>query len=193
MTPRRRGVPRSAKVKSALLDDLRRAIRTRDYSIRTEHAYVDWVYRYILYHGKRHPAEMGAAEINAFLSHLACDLDVAANTQNQALCGIVFLPYALARKYPNKNKAFHWQYVFPSPRLSIDPRSGRKQRHHVYESVLQRAISNAVRRAGVNKDVHAHTFRHSLRDRQSKRVVCRWMSALASAIERMELRVERDP
>ncbi|MDA0578475.1 MAG: integron integrase, partial [Verrucomicrobia bacterium] len=75
--------------------------------------------------------------------------------------GTVHLPYALERKYPNTNKAFHWQYVFPSPTMSVDPRSGRKQRHHVFESVLQESIRNAVVKSGINKDVHAHTFRHS--------------------------------
>jgi len=75
--------------------------------------------------------------------------------------GTVYLPYALARKYPNTNKAFHWQYLFPSPKLSDDPRSGRRQRHHVYESVLQESIRRAVRETGISKDIHSHTFRHS--------------------------------
>jgi integron integrase len=75
--------------------------------------------------------------------------------------GTVYLPYALERKYPNTNKAFHWQYLFPSPTLSVDPRSGRRQRHHVYESVLQEAIRRASREAGIRKDIHAHTLRHS--------------------------------
>ena len=60
-----------------------------------------------------------------------------------------------------KNKEFHWQYVFPSRKLSVDPRSGRKQRHHVFDSVLQNAIREARRKADIPKDVHAHTFRHS--------------------------------
>jgi len=59
--------------------------------------------------------------------------------------GTVYLPYALERKYPNTNKTFHWQYVFPSPALSVDPRSGRRQRHHVYESVLQEATPMTLR------------------------------------------------
>jgi hypothetical protein len=75
--------------------------------------------------------------------------------------GTVYLPYALEKKYPNTNKAFHWQYVFPSTVLSVDPRSGRQQRHHVYESVLQQAIRRATEKAGIKKDVHSHTFRHS--------------------------------
>ena len=57
-----------------LLDQLRSEIRVRHYSIRTEHTYVDWVVRYVRFHGTKHPAEMGAAEINQFLSHLASDL-----------------------------------------------------------------------------------------------------------------------
>ena len=267
-----------------LLEQLRREIRLRHYSIRTEHAYSDWVVRYVHFHNLRHPKDMGAAEISAFLSHLATDANVAASTQNQALCALVFLyknvlgrdpgdfqdvvrakrparmpvvltveetqrilshmtgaaqlkailmygtgmriievirlrvkdvdfdnhvilvrdgkgekdryvplpnvaveslrgqiartklqheedlrdgygtvylPYALERKYPNTNKAFHWQYVFPSQVLSVDPRSGVRQRHHVYESVLQQAIRQAAAKAGIMKDVHSHTFRHS--------------------------------
>jgi integron integrase len=267
-----------------LLDQLRREIRVRHYSIRTEHTYADWVKRFIFFHNKRHPKDMGAAEINEYLSYLATDRKVSASTQNQALSGILFLykhvlnidigdlgevvrakkptklpvvlsvdeteriienmdglsklitllmygsgmrilevvrvrvkdvdfegnyilvrdgkgakdrtvplpaaavgpledhlalvrqqheqdlrdgfgtvylPYALERKYPNANREWGWQYVFPSSRLSIDPRSGRRQRHHVFESVVQGAIRTATRKAGVNKSVHSHTFRHS--------------------------------
>jgi integron integrase len=253
----------------------------RHYSIRTEQAYCEWVGRYVRFHNLRHPRDMGVAEINAFLSSLAVSANVAASTQNQALCALVFLysrvlkcdlgeivrakrpvrmpvvltleetqrilshmtrtarlmatlmygtgmriievirlrvkdvdfdngvilvrdgkgekdryvplprttveelreqiarvkvqhgrdlqdgfgtvhlPYALERKYPNAHKAFHWQYVFPSPTLSVDPRSGLRQRHHVYESVLQLSIRRATEKAGVRKDVHSHTFRHS--------------------------------
>jgi integron integrase len=269
---------------SELLDSVRREIRLRHYSIRTEHSYVDWVHRYILFHNKRHPAEMGAPEITSFLSHLATDLNVAASTQNQACCALVFLykhvldkdlpefgeivrakkpkrlpvvlsaeetasvlselsglhrlmgdmlygtglrivelirlrvkdvdfnrrmitvrdgkgqkdriailpselvpelkehvakarllhekdladgtgtvhlPFALARKYPNANKEWGWKYIFPAHKLSVDPRSGVTQRHHVYESVLQKALKRATRKSGVVKPVHAHTFRHS--------------------------------
>lgn len=267
-----------------LLDQLRNAIRLRHYSIRTEQAYTEWVVRYVRFHNLRHPSEMGAPEINQFLTHLAVNANVAASTQNQALCALIFLytavlnrdvgelgeivrakrparlpvvlteaeterllshlsgvhklmalllygagmrilevlrlrvkdiefeqraiivrdgkggkdravplpqntvealraqlakvrelheqdlrdgygtvhlPYALERKYPNTNKAFHWKYVFPSPTLSVDPRSGVRQRHHVYESVLQNAIRTATRKAGIEKDVHSHTLRHS--------------------------------
>jgi len=74
-----------------LLDQMRDIIRVKHYSIRTEQAYVGWARRYILVHDKRHPREMGAPEIAAFLTHLAVDQNVAASTQNQALCALLFL------------------------------------------------------------------------------------------------------
>src|SRR5262245_25001761 len=74
-----------------LLDRVRHACRLRHYSLRTEDCYVDWVRRFILFHGKRHPLEMGAAEINAFLTHLAVDGHVSASTQNQAFSALLFL------------------------------------------------------------------------------------------------------
>ena len=74
-----------------LLDRLRIAIRARHYSLRTEEAYVGWARRYVVFHNKRHPLEMGEPEINAFLSHLAVHGRVAASTQNQALCALLFL------------------------------------------------------------------------------------------------------
>jgi len=75
--------------------------------------------------------------------------------------GTVYLPYALARKYPNAEKDWQWQYVFPSSRLSVDPRSGVTRRHHTDQSVINKAIKQAVRKAGIVKKVSAHTFRHS--------------------------------
>lgn len=75
---------------SPLLNRLREAIRVRHYSIRTEQAYVDWVKRYILFHDKRHPAEMGAGEVTAFLTHLAVNRNVAPSTQNQAFNALLF-------------------------------------------------------------------------------------------------------
>ena len=74
-----------------LLDQVRERIRYKHYSIRTERAYVDWIRRYILFHGKRHPGEMGATEVEAFLTHLAVAGNVASATQNQALSALLFL------------------------------------------------------------------------------------------------------
>jgi site-specific recombinase XerD len=79
------------KKPARLLERVRHAIRIKHYSIRTEQAYVSWVKRYILFHNKRHPAKMGKAEIEAFLTHLAIDLKVSASTQNQAFNALLFL------------------------------------------------------------------------------------------------------
>jgi integron integrase len=75
--------------------------------------------------------------------------------------GEVYLPHALARKYPTAAREWGWQYVFPARNLSADPRSGITRRHHVDPSVVNKAIKVAVRRAGLTKQISAHTFRHS--------------------------------
>ena len=267
-----------------LLDHVREVIRLRHYSIRTEQAYLQWISRFILFHHKRHPRDMGASEVTAFLSDLAVRRNVAASTQNQALHAILFLyrsvlqiklpwldeiqrakkpqhlpvvftreevrallaqmqgtlwlmamltygcgfrlleclrlrvkdldfqyrqilvrdakgqkdrvtvlpgslieplrthlsrvrslheadlrdgfgrvhlPHALASKYPNADREWAWQYVFPSSRRSIDPRSGIERRHHAPEDALQRAVKQAIRRAGIVKPGSVHTLRHS--------------------------------
>jgi len=74
-----------------LLDRVRLAIRMRHYSPRTEEAYVEWIRRFILFHGKRHPQTMAVEEVNQFLNHLVTERHVAASTQNQALCALLFL------------------------------------------------------------------------------------------------------
>src|SRR5512139_1311955 len=77
--------------KPKLLDQVREAIRVRHYSRRTEEAYVLWIRRFVIFHGKRHPAALGSAEVSAFLSHLAMREQVSASTQNQALSAVLFL------------------------------------------------------------------------------------------------------
>ena len=225
-----------------LLDQVRDVIRRKHYSLRTEDTYVHWIKRFIYFHGKRHPLEMGEAEVTAFLNHLSRDRDVAAATQNQALSAILFLyrealqrplawlqglerakrpvraptvltrdearrllaqlhgarwlmasllygaglrlreclklrvqherdiaagygdvelPDALARKYPRAPYEWGWKFVFPSHKLSTDPRSGAIRRHHVYENYLIRAVKQAVRGACITKHVSCHTLRHS--------------------------------
>ena len=268
-----------------LLDQYREALRNRHYSLRTEQTYLSWVRQYILYHNKRHPRDMGVAEINAFITHLVNQKTVSASTQNQAISAVLFLyrqvlqiplderalmpirpikskrvptvlsreeakrviaqmdgiykimtqllygsglrlmevmrlrvkdldfanrqlivrdgkgendrvsmfpdvlleplrlhlsrvkaqhevdlslgygtvhlPYALERKYPNANREFAWQYIFPAPVLSIDPVSGLKRRHHLNEANLQRVVKQAGRLAGIDKPVTPHVFRHS--------------------------------
>jgi integron integrase len=271
--------------KPRLLDQVRDSLRLRHYSLRTEATYIQWIKRFILYHEKRHPLEMGEQEITSFLTHLAVDKHVAPSTQNQALaailflykevlereldwmddivrakrsvripevlspeqvrrlidqlegthqllarliygtgmrlmeavrlrvrdvdfhyrqitvrngkgnkdrvtvlpgllfeplkahlvrikalhdkdlaegCGHVYLPYALARKYPSADREWGWQYVFPASTRSTDPRSGAVRRHHVFEQNLQRAIRQAVTNLGFPGRVSTHTLRHSL-------------------------------
>ena len=75
--------------------------------------------------------------------------------------GRVFLPYALDRKYPNAAADWRWQFVFPQERRWADPATGHQGRHHVDETIVQRAVRDAVSRAGIQKRASCHTFRHS--------------------------------
>lgn len=93
-------------------------------------------------------------------SHLLAVRDIHHRDALQGL-GEVYLPDALARKYPNAPREWAWQYVFPGKQLSVDPRSNRTRRHHVHENTLQRAVKRAVKQAGIDKPVSCHTFRHS--------------------------------
>ncbi len=136
-------------------------MRARHLSHRTEEAYVAWIRRFILFHGKRHPAEMGAPEVTTFLTgtmlpglvktdlgrHLA---EVRAQHQRDLAAGAgwVELPTALLRKYPNAGREWTWQWVFPGTRICRDRLTDQRRRHHLHESVLQRAATDAVRRAG---------------------------------------------
>jgi site-specific recombinase XerD len=73
----------------------------------------------------------------------------------------VALPGALGRKYPTAGKEWAWQWVFPATRVHVDGLTGQRRRHYLHETVLQRAVKDAVRRAGLNKPATCHTFRHS--------------------------------
>lgn len=75
--------------------------------------------------------------------------------------GRVYIPGALARKYPNAEKEFRWQYVFPSSRVSTDPRTGVVRRHHIHENGLQKYIKRAAEQASITKKVNCHALRHS--------------------------------
>ena len=75
--------------------------------------------------------------------------------------GRVQLPFALARKYPNADREWAWQYAFPASTRCKDPMSGRVLRHHLHESALQRAVKTSMRAAGIAKHGSCHTFRHS--------------------------------
>jgi integron integrase len=276
--------PDPAAPRPKLLDRVREALRARHYSRRNEKTYVAWIKRYIFFHDKRHPAEMGAPEVTRFLTALAVERKVAASTQNQALGALLFLyrevlgqdlpwlddvvwarrpqrlpvvltraevravlqqldgvprlmalllygaglrllecarlrvqdvdfdrnqilvrdgkgakdrvtmlpaavrlalprhleevrrqhdrdlargagwvelPDALARKYPYAGREWAWQWVFPATRIYVDRQTGQRRRHHLHESVLQRAVKEAVGRVGVTKHASCHTLRHS--------------------------------
>src|SRR6266542_1723683 len=177
--------------KPKLLDQIRQLMRLRHYSLRTEEAYVGWIRRYILFHGKRHPRDLAESDIASFLSSLAVKGQVAASTPNQALTALLFcykevllrehlenvrqrhqadlaagfgavhLPGALERKLPGASREWAWQYVFPAERRSIDPRTGIERRHHVNEKNLQNAVKTAVHKERLSKTASCHTFRHS--------------------------------
>ncbi|WP_138429615.1 integron integrase [Fodinibius saliphilus] len=269
---------------SQLLQRVREEIRRRNYSYRTEKAYIRWITRFVKFHKLTHPEKMGKEEVMEYLNWLANERNVAASTQNQALCAIVFLykqvmekklgqfdnltrakesnhlpvvlsryearkiiglmngdaqlmvellygsglrqseclrlrvkdidfefnqlwirngkgnkdrttvlpqkskqklkeqiekvkvlhkkdlnngygsiilPKALSKKYPKLNKALGWQYLFPTNKISTDPRSGLKQRYHRSSSYLHKAIKEAVQKTDILKKVSSHTFRHS--------------------------------
>jgi integron integrase len=98
--------------------------------------------------------------MDALRAHLVLVRELHAQDLAAGLPG-VYLPYALDRKYPNAAREWAWQYVFPSDRLSTDPRSGLRRRHHVDEQNVQRAMRQALRDAGVAKLATPHTLRHS--------------------------------
>lgn len=89
---------KSETAKPKFLERVRAILRGRHYSLRTEEAYLGWMRRFILFHGKRHPQEMGEAEVAAFLNHLANERTVAAATQNQALNALLFLYEAVLER-----------------------------------------------------------------------------------------------
>lgn len=142
--------------KPRLLDQVRERVRYRRYSTRTEKAYVFWIRRFILFHGKRHLREMDGPEVEAFLSWLAAERHVAASTQNQALSALLFLYREVLEV------ALPWlDGIKPATRRSNDPRSGHVGRHHIDEKALQRAVRCAIRAGGITKPASCHTFRHS--------------------------------
>ena len=75
--------------------------------------------------------------------------------------GSVYLPYAIEGKYPNAKYDWGWQYVFPATKISTDPRTGIQRGHHLYDTVIQKAVKQAIRNAGIDKQASCHTFRHS--------------------------------
>jgi integron integrase len=269
------------------IDSLHRDLRDQGYAYKAEKTYVHWIKRYILFHGKQHPQQLGADHINGFLSYLANEKYCAPATQRIALnaliymyrtylqvdleslaferarmqrllpvvlshaevksllahmkggpklmvellygtglrlnellslrvkdldfelstitvrsgkgdkdrvtllpeslkkvlhkqirrveklhqrdsedgFGEVYLPYALARKYPSAARELGWQYLFPATGIGRDPRSGVLRRHHLHDTTLRTHVALARRQAGITRHVKCHTFRHSFATR----------------------------
>jgi len=110
--------------------------------------------------GKDRIVTLSSALIEPLKRHLAGRRTLFEQDTAQGF-GTVFLPHALPRKYPRAEKSWGWQYVFPATRLSQDPRSGITRRHHLDESVVQKAVARAVRNCGIEKPASCHTLRHS--------------------------------
>ena len=96
----------SSNGKPKLLDQVRHALRVRHLALSTEKTYVDWIRRFILFHNKRHPSELGPAELQTFLTHLACNRGVSASTQNQALNAVVFMYREVVKREPGDFDGF---------------------------------------------------------------------------------------
>ncbi len=134
-----------------LYDHLVGVLRVRHDSRRTEEAYVHWIRRYMT---------MPRAVVQPLQEHLR---RVQAIHQQDVADGYgrVELPHALARKYPNANREWCWQFVFPQERRWRNSKTSEQGRHHIDESLFQRSLKAAAREAGLTKRVTSHTFRHS--------------------------------
>jgi hypothetical protein len=144
--------PHHAHQPPKLLYRLRQALRTRHYSS-TEKTYCQWVKRFIHFHSLRHPK----AQPQEYLKKVKKipDRDLSEGW------GRVSMPDALDRKYPNAPKEWRWQWVFPQENRWRNAKTGEEGRHHVDESLVQKAVRTAVARAGPMKRASCHTFRHS--------------------------------
>jgi len=179
----------SKSKKPRLLEQVRTAIRTKHYSYRTEEAYISWIRQFIYGSGLRltecirlrvKDVDFGYNQIvvrdgkgkkdrvtmlpKAVVHYLKEHLKKIKQQHDRDLAlgyGAVYLPNALARKYRAAEKSWVWQYVFPSSKISADPRSGIKRRHHVNQQYLHRAVKSAIQKSGINKAASCHTFRHS--------------------------------
>jgi site-specific recombinase XerD len=168
-----------------LMDLLRIDMRARGYALPTERTYLNWIRRFIVFNHRRHPADLGQAEIENYLNHLAVVGTVSPATQRTALNALMSLytkylgrePPQLSFSYAKPTrwlptvltheeaKAIISHRLFPSTRLGKDPRSGVIRRHHLHNTVLRKYIREAVAKTGTRKPVKAHTFRHSFATR----------------------------
>ncbi len=144
-----------------LLDRLREALRTRHYSRRTEQTYCHWIKRFILSAtAKGEGPDHHVARITQGPASRPSE-----ESQGSSRSGLgrrlgVCLD-ALDRKNPNSPKEWRWQWIFPQDNRWRNYKTGVEGRHHVHESIIQKAVSGAVRKAGLSKRATCHTFRHS--------------------------------
>jgi site-specific recombinase XerD len=162
------------------LDQGRETIRLKPYSRKTEKTYVSWIRRFMIFPGKKPPEGMGEQEIEAFLSPLAVERNVAAATQNQAFNALLFLYRAVLGKQLNpsidavrakrprrlptvlsRQEAHRVIDVFPASSHYQDSENGEGRRHHFHETGVQKALRKAVQLTRIARLVHGHTFRHS--------------------------------
>ena len=125
---------------------------------------VDFTYNHIVVRdgkGRKDRVTMLPQQVKAPLQRHLHDVQQLHGQDVQAGAGHVYLPYALERKYPNANREWVWQYVFPAAQPSRDPRTGIIRRHHVHKLVLQRAVHTAVRKAEIPKAASCHTLRNA--------------------------------
>ena len=125
---------------------------------------IDFDYKKILVREAKGKKDRFVPIPDKLISQLKNQLNIIKELHNEDLhegFGNVYIPDALLRKYPNAEKEFKWQYVFPSTKISTDPRSKITRRHHIHESVLQKHIKRSAEAAGITKRVTCHTLRHS--------------------------------
>jgi hypothetical protein len=156
--------------KSPLLRSLQSNLRLQHLSRRTEAAYVYWTKRFIRFHGLRHPAELGIAEVRQFLSHLVVERSSPRplSSRPSARCCFSIATWSGDRlrswgayREGGCPRLCQRTKVFPARRSYRDPESGHVQRHHLHGSVIQRALAEAVRASGSGKRASCHTLRHS--------------------------------
>ena len=125
---------------------------------------IDFDYQQILIRNARGNKDRITPLPKKLIRAVSRQLDFVRKTHTEDIAnglGEAYLPAALGRKYPNAAREIGWQYVFPSQKVSVDPRSNKARRHHIHENGLQRKVKLAASKAGITKKVNCHALRHS--------------------------------
>jgi integrase len=134
------------------LDQVRDLLRLKHYSIRTEESYISWIRKYILFHNKRHPKDMGSKEIEAFLSHLATKLKVSSSTQNQAFNALLFFTYGCGLRLMECVRLRVKDIDFENNYLIVRDAKGMKDRVTVLPNSLKPLLNTMIYTHIINKD-----------------------------------------